>query len=284
MRYAQAKNIHPMRWLFIPMTLILIASASHALGASVLPTYTKQAELGPIVMSYSDVDQLVTSLESQLAIANRKGKSDHSGKMSLSVEAGEDKVSINSWRSLSDAKSLPEPGKKLSFDYSSYDMPIERVEISLGDFQRRLVVEGTEKSQVDALFAYIKDALSRRTAWPLQGPLLRSIGGFVLLTIGLELVWLPLAMRPFFRRLYSPVKIVIIQVLGVLIAISVFAFPWDTLLPGFAVYSSTDNVDRMIGLAGLALGVLAFLGWLRPKPLSEKQSASKSVRGNGDNG
>lgn len=248
-----------------------------------LPTYTKQTELGSIVLSYSDVDRLVTSLESQIAIANRKDESVRSGTMSLSVEAGEDKITVDSWRSLSDAKGLPEPGKRLSFDYSSYDMPIERVEISLNDYQRRIVVEGTERGQVDAIYAYIKDALSRRI-WPWQGPLLRFIGGFIVLNLSIQLVVLPVTMRPLFRRFYSPAKIVFIQAMGVLISISVFTLPWDTLLPGFAVYSSTDNTDRMIGLAGLTLGVLALMGWLRPKLISAQQSAHESSNGNGDSG
>jgi hypothetical protein len=72
--------------------------------------------------------------------------------------------------------------------------------------------------------------------------------------------------------------------MGVLISISVFTLPWDTLLPGFAVYSSTDNTDRMIGLAGLTLGVLALMGWLRPKLISAQQSAHESSNGNGDSG
>jgi hypothetical protein len=265
MRLPQTKNVLLMRWLWTPIVVMIIAYSTQAVGVADLPTFTKQTELGPILLSYSDVDQLVTSIESQIAIANRKDNSDHSGKMFLSVEAGEEKISVNSWRSLSDAKRLPEPGKRLNLDYSNYDMPIERVEISLYDYQRRIVVEGTDRGQVDAVYAYIKDALSRRIR-PLQGPLWRFVGGIILFNIGMQLVLLPMTMRPLFRRFYIQAKITLIQVLGVLIALSVFAVPWDTLLPGFAVYSSTDNTDRMIGLAGLVSGVIAALmGLLRPK-------------------
>jgi hypothetical protein len=283
MRNPQLKSALFMRWLCIPIFAILISFVSQAVGATDLPTYTKQTELGPIVLSYSDVDQLVTSLEGQIAIANRKDRSDQSSRMSLSVEAGEDKVSVNSWRSLSDANRLPEPGKILSLNYSSYDMPIERVEISLNDYQRKIVVEGTERGQVDAIYAYIKDALSRRIS-PWRGPLLRSIGGIIVFNIGLQLLLLPITMRAIFRRFYSPAKIVFIQVLGGLITLSVFALPWESLLPGFAVYLSTDNTDRMIGLAGLAIGVLTLMGWLRPKPISADQSPHENVNANGNSG
>jgi hypothetical protein len=196
-RHPEIMKPPSMRWLFILITCMLIVSASQAVSAPDLPTFTKQTELGPIVLSYSDVDQLVTSLEAQIAIANRKENSNRGGRMTLSVEAGEDRISVNSWKSLSDASRLPEPGKRLSFDYSSYDTPIERVEISLNDYQRRIVVEGTERGQVDAIYAYIKDALSRRIR-PWQGPLLRFSGGFILLNIGIQLAWLPLTARPFF--------------------------------------------------------------------------------------
>ncbi|MFN9915240.1 MAG: hypothetical protein ACK53L_21810, partial [Pirellulaceae bacterium] len=124
------------------------------------------------------------------------------------------------------------PGKRLSFDSSSYDMPIERVEISLDNYQRRITVKGTQRDQVDAIYAYIKDALTRRI-WPWHGPLLRFAGGFITFIIGFQLAWLPITARPLFRRFYSSAKIVAIQVLGILIAASPFILPWDTLLPGF---------------------------------------------------
>ncbi len=272
-----------MRWLFVLITAMLIVSASQAASVPDLPRFTKQTELDPIVLSYSDVDQLVTSLKAQIEIANRLDKSDRTGKMTLSVEAGEDRISVNSWRSLSNASRLPEPGKRLNFDYSSYDMPVERIEISLNDYQRRIAVEGTQRDQVDAIYAYIKDTLSRRI-WPWQGPLLRIVGGIVVFNIGVQLAWLPVAARPLVRRFYSPAKIVCIQALGILIAMSVFALPWETLLPGFAVYSSTDNTDRMIGLAGLAVGVIALMGWLRPKLISPEQTAGESTNAHGNSG
>jgi hypothetical protein len=284
MKHPEIMSLSSKRWQFILIAVILILSASQAVSAPDLPMFTKQTELGPIVLSYSDVDQLVTSLKAQIEIANRHDKSDRSGKMTLSVEAGEDIISVNSWRSLSDASRLPEPGKRLSFDYSSYDMPIERVEISLDNYQRRITVKGTQRDQVDAIYAYIKDALTRRI-WPWQGPLLRFAGGFITFIIGFQLAWLPITARPLFRRFYSSAKIVAIQVLGILIAASPFILPWDTLLPGFAVYSRTDNTDRMIGLAGLAFGVIPLMVWLlRPKLISPEQSASESSTSHGDSG
>jgi hypothetical protein len=279
----QARKVLAIRGLLVPVVAMMITFASQPAGASDLPTFTKQAELEPIVLSYGDVDQLVASLESQIAITNGKDSSDRWRKMSLSVKAGEETKSVYSWRSLSDGKGgLPEPGLQLDFGYSSYEMPVRRVEISLNDYQRRIIVEGTDRGQVDGIFAYIKDTLSRRIR-PWQGPRMRSIGGFVALNIGVQLIWLPFSMRSFFRRFYTPAKIMSFQALGVLIVVSVYALPWGTLLPGFAVYSSIDNTFRMTDIASIVLAVLtpsSLAAWFWPKRNSAKQSANRSTSDN----
>lgn len=264
--YAHLRRTHSVRWLCLSL-LVLALSASQGVNALDSPEFTKQTELGPIVLSYSDVDQLVASLREQIANANNIRTPASAGRMRLTLEAGEETIAVNSWSSLSDAAKLPEPGRRLNFDYSNYYAPIKSVEISLGDHQRQISVVGSEKAQVDAIYAYLRDTLSRKI-WPWQGPALRFIGGAIGYIIGAQLVMLPMTARAFLTRYYTPVKLIFIQALGICILASVFIFPWKAILPGFAVYTSTENTDRIIGVAGLAIGIAALMGWLRPKRIS----------------
>ncbi len=280
--YTHIRRIPSMRWLCLAL-LVLALSASQGVNALDSPEFTKQTELGPIVLSYSDVDQLVASLRDQIANANKIRAPDNAGRMSLTVAAGEETIAVNSWSSLSDAAKLPEPGRRLIFDYSNYYAPIKSVEISLNDYQRQISVVGSEKAQVDAIYAYLRDTLSRKI-WPWQGPVLRFIGGAIGYIIGTQLVLLPITARAFLSRYYAPVKLILIQALGIFILASVFIFPWEAILPGFAVYTSTENTDRIIGVAGLAIGVAALMGWLRPKLISTHLPENQSDGANDNSG
>ncbi len=251
-----------MRWLCVfSLALTLSINGTSNLLAT---EFSKSEEFGPIVVSYSDVGHLISNLQSQIAVANRNIIAINGENMSLTVGFGKDRISINDWSSLNKLSTLSMQSTELNFQYTTLDAPIQRVQISLNDFRREITVAGLDQGQVLAVYGFLKDQLSVHIR-PWQGPLVRLALGIIFFFIGGQFVILPFTIYDTLRLAYTPFKIRTIQLIGVVIVASIFTINWSTLLPGFSVYLSTDNLGNLLGIFGLAAAlIIPACSWLRP--------------------
>ncbi len=266
-----------MRWFFVGLLLLVLSVGQARIALASLP-HTRSESLGPIVMTYHQLDQLVSSLRNQITVVNRASAADSLKRIQVEVvDATGRKVPLGPGGScsLKDGAAMPEPGTSVQFEYRDFGMPVERVEISLNDYERKITVAGAESDQVDLIFSYVKDTLSAYVR-PWQGQLFRFVGRIIAFIIGFLLLVLPFSVRRLLGTYFSSAQLILIQMMGLGLMVSILILPWKTLLPGFAVYSSLGGVDRAIGIAGLVSGILiALLGWLRPRAGSDRTEPHK---------
>ena len=238
------------------------------------PEYLKQIDLPPIILSYTDLDHILANVKSQVVSANKTSKDSAVSSARATIAAGEESISLSDWESLLSVKSAPNPGRAFRFVFFQTDSSVSRVEIALSDFNRQLIVQGTDAAQVNAIYSYLKDAFDDFRV-SIGGYSFRSAFGLLAGSIGGGLIIHPF-LSPLIMRLLEPGRAVVYPgrrslisiFLGVLTLVMVFMPPWGDWLTGFAVYAgSTSFIDRNINwmsffrlVATALISTLTFLG------------------------
>ena len=226
---------------------LLTPSPVHAQTA----TYFQSTEFSTVRLSYADLSDLVTRLHGVVAQANLAAMCT-SDRGSLTVGDNSRSVELTGDFSLGSFARAPLVAYSMSYSYSCYDAPISRVDLSLGDFSRKLRVSGRSRDQVAALSAMLTDMLKHHES---------GIGGFGFRVFGAGVLLLVGSAIPLLSSLSSRRAVkVVCGVAGPMVCLSIWIFPWDGWFPGAAFYSGDAAFlvrhNALVTFAGAVLTVV----------------------------
>jgi hypothetical protein len=148
--------------------------------------------------------------------------------------------------------------------------------LSLSDFRRTIIVEGSRPDQVEALFALLKNELGKH-AILLSGHELRFI---LLLLLMLMTAVVPVSYTPDFPLPINLYMKVLLTVVVVSIWLSMLWVPYHEWLSGFTIYSGSasfaSRYSAELTLLGVVLTVLIPLAqsvihrYRQPQPTTSK--------------
>lgn len=212
--------------------------------------YTPVREFRPIRMTYDDLSRLLTKVHNFVRNANAGTELIYVQEQ-VTLETGTAMVRLVGPFSPSVFESAPPVAYAVSYEYSDVGAPIAAVRIELRDYQRRITITGRSQDQVDALAAMLNSDLKRHERL-LGGPGFRSGAGAVLFLLGVLVTFAP-------RREAASRLMMALPVVGPLIMVSVWLFPWDHWIPGTAIYASDDSVlvrqAPLISILGVLLTI-----------------------------
>ena len=126
--------------------------------AKVDVSFYREATFGPMRISYSDLNQVISQTQSLVATANqaheegqRNAKIRIESKGStFRLEGNVDKDSFSQ---------APSSANYVFFEYQNWNAPISHIELRLSDLRRTLEVKGNSKEQVDAVYGVLTSKL-----------------------------------------------------------------------------------------------------------------------------
>ena len=143
--------------------------------------------------------------------------------------------------------SAPPVATSVSYEYRNRTGGISSI-LRLSDVSRTLNITGRSRDQVEAA-ASVASSIISQSQTTVGGSFQRSILKAVLLSVGIILVWMPGKFA--FRLIWGA-----LQLVGFVLALSVWVLPWEDWFPGSAVYRG----DASFFVRHAAL--ISFLGFL----------------------
>ena len=218
-----------------------------------VPVYTFTASFFPIKCSYSDIARILAAVDEYVMRSN--GASPQAT-IEITATRGHQSVRASTVSEFRRSAEVLPVLYELHYNYSCYKCPtITAVRIDLDDFRRRLSVEGPSQAHADALFAMLTRTLNDHQVY-FGGSTLRAMAGALLMVTGLivMLVGILESRTIRWRAIWG--------IGGALVALSVFAVSWETLLPGTSIYAANPSLivrySAEISLAGAILTVVTF--------------------------
>ena len=232
-------------------SVFLLSVTAFTSGANAQPISERTIELDPIKMTYSDLSNVLSNIESLIKSANqnvpKKDSRDESIEISISSE--QDTIRLTDWQKFEfeEGQYLPPKGYSVRFRYSYSNAPISYVVLTLTDGLRKIEVSGSERSQVNAVSLALRDSLDRHST-KFGGLGFRMICALVFLVSAILLNSLFFHKSKFFYLIQGVVIIVANIIL--------YALPWDKWIAGFTIYlDSASTIDRNINMISF-IGVL----------------------------
>lgn len=225
-----------MRTYFLFLSLLLLCIFPTESRASL--GYSRQMELSPIKINYSDFFSLLNSITSQLSFINA-GFKDNLSFTELTIGDSENEVrfsdEVDSDKMLG---AVPSDAYELTYRFFQRNANVAEVQLHLSDNTREIKVSGIDPKQVDALFILIKEKLNQKSvifggslSKILLSGLISGFGGLLLL-FGIQLIGS--------KKKYS----YLLVFLGIVLICSSFLSPFSRIFPGFYIYSGEPSFIR----------------------------------------
>jgi hypothetical protein len=240
-----------IHWRALGFGLLLLLSASEAGAANVV---TREFDIRAVRMSYDDLATIIENVRGMLEEANGPPPAEPGPLgpyVSLSVSAGEDTLNIQDWPVLSKVRDLPPTGRSIRLRYRWDGAPVAELAITLNDTKRTVTVAGSDTSQLNAVSSYLREALTSQSTY-FGGSSFRFAVGVPIWIAGIVFLFAA-------RFLPSPAAL-FAWVCGIGAPLALFLVPWESLLPGAAIYSgSASFIDRNINLISFIGVILAII-------------------------
>jgi hypothetical protein len=216
--------------------------------------YSKRIELPPLRISFEELQNILNKAASLMRTANALTSIKYE---KMTMGKGELTIAMSGYRLDDNLAKIP---KSLdSFEYTarvSEDIaPVTSVKLSFADYQRTLSIDGQSPDQVDAVFAALRDEISRLST-PFGGSTIRFMLGFPAMYC-LVLALLGLALFGFVHSRY--VVLLPISIIVMFLAALIF-LPINDLFSGFSVVhgdaSFIVRYEPQIALFSLAAGLI----------------------------
>jgi len=222
--------------------------------AKVDVSFNREATFGPMRISYSDLYQVISQAQSLVATANQ-GREQSQRNAETRIESKGSTFNLEGIVGKDSFSQAPSSANYVFFEYRNWDAPITHIEIRLSDTRRTLEVKGKSIEQVEAVYRVLTSKLEE-LAGGLGGSQFRTFGAIVLLISG---GLFPL-LSFLFRSRYIEIALL---VLGPLLSISVWVFPWNDWFPGVVVvHGDASFIVRYaseLSFVGLVLTLVTFL-------------------------
>jgi len=183
-------------------------------------------------LAAADLDTILRKTQTLVAAANGPAGDEESARESVKLGVRGHEIEIPHF-SLASSVAFPKELFRFSYTYRRPDKPISFVAIGLGDYSRRVSVTGKASDQVESISKMLENDLLRYST-AIGGAPFRRLAGVCLVVV--FLVFLGLSGAWWWRtRLYNALGMLICSAVGLLL---VLLLPWDSYLPGFALYQS----------------------------------------------
>jgi len=194
--------------------------------------FSKSRDLPPLKLAAADLDTILHRTQALIAAANGPASDEESARESVKLGVRGHEIEIPHF-SLASSVAFPKELFRFSYTYRRPDKPISFVAIGLGDYSRRVSVTGKASDQVESISKMLENDLLRYST-AIGGAPFRRLAGVCLVVV--FLVFLGLSGAWWWRtRLYNALGMLICSAVGLLL---VLLLPWDSYLPGFALYQS----------------------------------------------
>lgn len=239
---------------------------THSYAAEV--NYSKSANLPPLRISFPDLQNILNKAASLMATAN-SGVGSKLEREQVSLYEGGQRVTISGHAFNAERMRLPQAIDHLEYSaWASEPAPVRRIEISLQDFSRTLLVEGLSPDQVDALFSTLRDDLMSASS-VIGGPfqrffILYVFMGMLIINMFFTLIeWIKSKKRPSVPPL----------VFTVICLIIVLALPVNEIFEGFSAIPGDASFMVRHGAVISFLGlVFSFVGIIMSYLLSKSKT------------
>src|SRR5437773_8552228 len=192
--------------------------------------FSENRALPPLKISAADLDTILHKTHSLIAAANGPPSQQELIRESVKLGVGGHEIEIPHF-SVASSVAFPREVFRFSYTYRRPDKPISFVAIDLGDYSRRVSVTGEASDQVESISKMLENDLLRYST-AIGGAPFRRLAGVCLVVV--FLVFLGLSGAWWWRtRLYNALGMLICSAVGLLL---VLLLPWDSYLPGFALY------------------------------------------------
>ena len=194
--------------------------------------FSQSRDLPPLKLAAADLDTILRKTQTLVAAANGPAGDEESARESVKLGVRGHEIEIPHF-SLASSVAFPKELFRFSYTYRRPDKPISSVTIDLGDYSRRVSVTGEASDQVESISKMLENDLLRYST-AIGGAPFRRLAGVCLVVV--FLVFLGLSGAWWWRtRLYNALGMLICSAVGLLL---VLLLPWDSYLPGFALYQS----------------------------------------------
>lgn len=219
-----------LRTAYFVLRIAPVVAVITALLPAVGAEFSRSRELPCLVISSSDLDDILRKAHSLIVTANGAAGERQYVREAIKAGVSGDEVEILGYSS-SGSVSLPRAAYCFSYTYYRDGSSISSVRVELGDYSRRLSVTGEAQDQVEALTTLLLSNLLQHSR-AIGGPLFRRMAG-LLLFLALALVGVISTVHLCQTGRYMSAGGPIISALGLILLL---VLPFDTFLPGFALY------------------------------------------------
>ena len=218
------------------MQLTVLVSVCLSLATMTLSAkdaeFSRNRDLPPLKLAATNLDTILLKTHSLIATVNGPSNEQHFARESVKLGVGGHEIEIPHF-SMASSVAFPKELFRFSYTYRRPDKPISFVAIGLGDYSRRVSVTGKASDQVESISKMLENDLLRYST-AIGGAPFRRLAGVCLVVV--FLVFLGLSGAWWWRtRLYNALGMLICSAVGLLL---VLLLPWDSYLPGFALYQS----------------------------------------------
>src|SRR2546422_786812 len=215
--------------LMLGVVTALLVSTGSTLAEQPKGTYSRKASFGAVLVSRDDLIDLFSKTYRIISAANQGAKADPI--VSFEVGDGVTTLTLNNFpdHSVRFPTVVSYQASLLYFD--RHGTPISKVAVRLRDFSREIEIAGADSEQVELLFAFLSQELSRHTTL-LSGPLCRFIASWLGATL---FVFMGLGVIP---TNLGPNGRGVLLLLAVILALFLPLLPVaEVWLPGTAIYT-----------------------------------------------
>lgn len=222
-------------------------------AASAAPITSKEMEMPSVRMTIDDLDNVLNPVRDLLAKANANVKTTSINE-SVTLAYDGDSVRIESRTLLAKESYVPKLINSVQYRYSAEQgSPIVNLTISLQPSYRRVLIEGTDKSQIESISAFLEKEFGKHGNF-LSSNLFKMTGAIALMLLGAILSIL----RKGENDMVWPVNL-----LGIFLLLSPTVLPWDRWLSGVVVLTGSSSYIDMyinyISVFGVIVGVVSLL-------------------------
>jgi hypothetical protein len=224
-RRSARKNLSTLFSLCLSLSTISLS----AKGAE----FSHERDLPPLTLAAADLDHTLRKAQSLIAAANGPpGEQDYSIRESVKLGVRGKEIEIPHF-SLASSVAFPRVIFRFSYSYSRPNKPISSFTVDLGDYSRRVSASGQAVDQVELISKSVENDLLRHST-VIGGATFRHLAGMSLSVLLLTSLVVSSAYCWNTRR-YAELGMPICSALGLLL---LFLVPWESYLPGFALYQS----------------------------------------------
>jgi hypothetical protein len=234
--------LSPLFGLSIALATIKTASAAEI---------SRNRDLPPLKLLAGDLDTILQRAHSLIDDANGPSSQQDSSRESVTVGIRGREIEIPHF-SVASSVGFPNVVFRFAYNYDRPGKPISSVQLDLKDDSRRLSVSGQAADQIEAISNAFESGLLRHSAL-IGGAMFRRIAGVCVsllflasLIAGSVYWWRARDLNALWMPICSAVGLVL-----------VFRLPWDSYLPGFALYQSYSRFFLIRHAPQVALLALA---------------------------